>query len=219
MNLKLSIECVSVLKWCPIESAVLRVLILRQVVLHSCVNSVTTFSCVYWSGTLCARNTVDPFTRIACDFPSHLVRRTIKSMKWIIFGHIWTHRTILRIFEASGGLTVELSAVFRVDTYVCNVTRPSVGCQRWFFKDDLHLFGTMEDRETSSNYLSYVRWMFFEYVTTRGTRFDFFCLDLFLYLRSSSRSKFSTLCSCFLTSHPLCPRRIRYPVSFSAWFW
>ena len=129
----------------------------RQVVLPSCVNSVTSFSYVYWSGTLCARNTVDHVTRIACDFPSHLLRRTMKSMKWIIFGYIWTHRTFLRASEASGGLTVELSTVFRVDTYVCNVMRPSVGCQRWFFKDDLHLFGTMEYRETSSNYLSYVR--------------------------------------------------------------
>ena len=84
----------------------------RQVVLHSCVNSVTSFSYVNWSGTVCARNTVDHVTRIACDFPSHLVRRTIRSMKLIIFGHIWTHRTLLRAFEASGGLTVELSTVF-----------------------------------------------------------------------------------------------------------
>ena len=30
---------------------------------------------------LCARNAVDHVTRIKCDFPSHLVRRTIKSMK------------------------------------------------------------------------------------------------------------------------------------------
>ena len=89
----------------------------RQVVQHSCVNLVTSFSYVYWSGTLCARNTVDHVTRIACDFPSHLVRRTIKSMKWIIFGHIWTHRTLFRAFESSGGLTVVLSTVFRVDTY------------------------------------------------------------------------------------------------------
>ena len=130
----------------------------RQVVLHSCVNSVNSFSCVNWSGTLCARNTADHVTRIACDFPSHLVRWTIKSMKWIIFGHIWTHRTLLRAFEASGGLTVELSTVFRVDTYVCNVTRPSVGCQRWFFKDDLHLFGTMEDRD---NIIIIILWICF----------------------------------------------------------
>ena len=129
----------------------------RQVVLHSCVNSVTSFSYVNWSGTLCARNTVDHVTRIACDFPSLFVRRTIKSINES-FSDIYGHTAhFFEHLKHPGGLTVELPTVFRVDTYVCNVTRPSVGCQRWFFKDDLHLFGTMEDRETSSNYLSYVR--------------------------------------------------------------
>ena len=70
-----------------------------------------------------------------------------------------TPPTSLSIWR-SRGLTVELSTVVVSCGHIClQYYTPVWGCPRWFFKDDLHLFGTIHDRETSSNYLSYVRQM------------------------------------------------------------